>query len=207
MVYTSGEDKPVMNISNDVTMNSVDGKENIAIENTSSEVNVSTGVDENGNTVAGELAITAEAVTCEEGATIGMKVTVSIGGVEIIPDNLKIVSSDENVIKVNDDNTITGVTAGTTSLTATYENVSVQVAANVTEKETETTEEPSTDPEDPTTPEEPTDTDEPTDEEETTKPGEEEIVQTGDYIYIAIGAVILIVIANVIYTVKKKNRK
>lgn len=134
MVYTSGEDKPVMNISNDVTMNSVDGKENIAIENTSSEVNVSTGVDENGNTVAGELAITAEAVTCEEGATIGMKVTVSIGGVEIIPDNLKIVSSDENVIKVNDDNTITGVTAGTTSLTATYENVSVQVAANVTEK-------------------------------------------------------------------------
>ena len=200
VVYTSGEDKPVMNISNDVTMNSVDGKENIAIENTSSEVNVSTGVDENGNTVAGELAITAEAVTCEEGATIGMKVTVSIGGVEIIPDNLKIVSSDENVIKVNDDNTITGVTAGTTSLTATYKNVSVQVAANVTEKETET-------PEDPTTPEEPTDTDEPTDEEETTKPGEEEIVQTGDYIYIAIGAVILIVIANVIYTVKKKNRK
>ncbi len=207
VVYTSGEDKPVMNISNDVTMNSVDGKENIAIENTSSEVNVSTGVDENGNTVAGELAITAEAVTCEEGATIGMKVTVSIGGVEIIPDNLKIVSSDENVIKVNDDNTITGVTAGTTSLTATYENVSVQVAANVTEKETETPEEPSTDPEDPTTPEEPTDTDEPTDEEETTKPREEEIVQTGDYIYIAIGAVILIVIANVIYTVKKKNRK
>ena len=207
VVYENGDNKPSINVASDVTLNSAEGSDDVAIHNTSDSVNVVTGVDKDGNTVAGEVEITAEAVTCEEGATIGMKVTVSIGGVEIIPDNLKIVSSDENVIKVNDDNTITGVTAGTTSLTATYENVSVQVAANVTEKETETPEEPSTDPEDPTTPEEPTDTDEPTDEEETTKPGEEEIVQTGDYIYIAIGAVILIVIANVIYTVKKRSRK
>ncbi len=33
-----------------------------------------------------------------------------------------------------------------------------------------------------------------------------DIVQTGDYIYIAIGAVLLVVVANVVYTVRKKRK-
>lgn len=35
---------------------------------------------------------------------------------------------------------------------------------------------------------------------------EKDIVQTGDYIYIAIGAILLVVVANVVYTIKKKHK-
>lgn len=208
VVYENGDNKPSINVASDVTLNSAEGSDDVAIHNTSDSVNVVTGVDKDGNTVAGEVEITAEAVTCEEGNTIKLNVVVTVGGKEIVADGLKIDSSDSDIIKVNADNTLTGVSAGTTSLTATYGNVSVQVAANVTKTTTEEPEDPTTEPEEPTTdPENPEESEEPTDNEEVTNPDGEEIVQTGDYIYIAIGAVVLIVVANVIYTVKKRSRK
>ena len=48
---------------------------------------------------------------------------------------------------------------------------------------------------------------EPTDKPEEKPDGDDEIVQTGDYIYIAIGALVLVVAANVGYAVIKRNHK
>ena len=209
VVYSSGDAKPVMNIGKNVTINSVEGNEDIAISNTSTDVNVETAVDENGNIVAGEVEVIVEPVECKEGETITPNVTVKVGGVKIVTDELKMISSDEKVLKVNADNTLTAVAEGTTSLTVTYGYVSTQVAVNVTKSTVVDSEDPTTDPEDQTTEtEEPvTDSEDTIDDEEVTNSDEEEIVQTGDYIFIAIGAIALIVIANVIYTVKKRSRK
>lgn len=205
VVYSEGEDKPSMNIGENVTIESAAGNENIAISNDSTNVNMGTATDKDGNTVVGEVEVVVEPVACKVGETITPNVTVKVGGVEVVADELKMLSSDENILKVNADNTLTAVAEGTTSLTVTYGEVSTQVAVNVTSSTVVEPEDPTTDP---TNPEKPaTNPEEPTDEEEVTNPDEEEIVQTGDYIYIAIVAVVLIVVANVIYVAKKRSRK
>lgn len=222
VVYSDGAEKPSLNIADTATIVSAQGQEDITIRNDSEDIEVGTAVDENGNTVAGEIAITAEDVTCEVGDTATLNVTVTVGGVKVVANGLNVESSDENIVKVNDDNTLTAIAEGTANVTVSYGGVSTQVAVNVTKKEavdpedpTTDPENPVTDPENPTTPEEPVNPEDPTNNnqeetnnnEEVKEPNGEEIVQTGDYIYIVIGAVVLIVVANVVYTIRKRNHK
>ena len=114
---------------------------------------------------------------------------------------MTIVSSDDEIVKVNDDNTITALAAGDAVLTISANGVEKQINVTVAEKAVDPGE--TTDPEDPTTPPEET-----TDPENEAVSGEDsEIVQTGDYIYIVVAILVLVVLGNVVYSIKKKHNK
>ena len=213
VVYQDGEEKPVLNISDEATVNSA-AEENVAISNTSENVNVGTGVDQNGNTVAGEVEIELLNTEFSVGEPAKLAIRVTVGGTEVALENATITSADETVLKVNNDNTVSALKEGTTQLKIIANGVEKLFGVSAVAGETtdptnpEEPEEPST-PEDPTTtPEDPSTSEEPTTPEDSSKEEEkveEGIVQTGDYVLIAIGVIALVVVANVVYVIKKRK--
>lgn len=202
VVHKEGEETPTVTISGEnVKITSAEGNDNIVINNPSDTTNVAVGTDENGNTVVGEAEIIVNDLEVTVGETVTLDVTVKINGTEVTPENMTIVSSDDEIVKVNDDNTITALAAGDAVLTISANGVEKQINVTVAEKAVDPGE--TTDPEDPTTPPEET-----TDPENEAVSGEDsEIVQTGDYIYIVVAILVLVVLGNVVYTIKKKHNK
>ena len=192
----------LLNVSSDATVTAPEGQQAVKVNSDEANTDFGTATDENGNIVAGAVEVVVETSDIVVDDSITLSVTV--GGVKVSAD--KIETSDDNIVKVNADNTLTAVGKGDATITVTVGDVEKTV--NVTVKAKSEGQEP-TQPEEPTNPEEPTEPEVPTNPEEPTQPTNPEdpgIVNTGDYIYIALSVLALVVIANVAYIVIKKKQ-
>lgn len=122
--------------------------------------------------------------------------TVTVSGVEVST-GYTVLTSNDSVVKVNADNTIQAVGEGNAELTIKVGDVEKVINVAVLGNSEENP------PEDPTEypTQDPSKTEESSDEDS-------DIVQTGDYIYVAVTVLAIVVIANVVYAViRKKNAK
>ena len=204
VVLVNNEDakeQATINVTSDANITSVAGKSAVEVINNDKDANVGVVTDKDGNIIAGKVEITVPKTEVNAGDAID--VTITVAG-EQVSTGYTVKTSDAKIIKVNSDNTLTAVAAGEANVTVALGNVEETVTIKVLATEAE---DPATDPteeenpsEEPTTEpsEEATDTEEATEEDSG-------IVQTGDYIYIAIAALALVIIANVVYTVRKRK--
>ena len=216
------------------TVTSVAGRDAVEVINNGSDEDFATATDENGNIVAGKVEIKIDVTEVEVGEAISTTVTIS--GVEVST-GYAVLTSDNSVVKVNDDNTIQAVGEGDAKLTIKVGDVEKIVDVKVLKSSSDNpsddpTQEPSDDPSDDPTQkpsDDPSDdptqkpnddpSDDPTQEpnddpsdDPTQKPSDDssddensDIVQTGDYIYIAVAVLVLVIVANVVYAVIKKR--
>ena len=198
-IVVNDVDGSTLNVSADATITAPEGQQAVKVNSDDANTDFGTATDENGNIVAGPVEVTVETsnITVDDNITL----SVTVGGVKVSAD--KIAVSDNSVVKVNADNTLTAIGEGNATITVTVGEIEKTVNVVVAAKEEPTDPENPTDPEEPTDPEVPTNPEEPT---EPTNPEDPGIVNTGDYIYIALSVLALVVIANVAYIVIKKKQ-
>ena len=206
LVNNDGATVPAaVNVSG-ANVTSAEGKDKIEIINNVANENFGTTTDASGNIVAGKVQITVGSTNVNVGDTITTSVTVA--GVQVST-GIVVSSTNDNVVKVNDDNTIEAIGVGNVDLTIRLGNVEETVNVSVFES---TGENPSGNPtEDPEkNPDEDQVGDVTADGSNLENGVKEEsgIVKTGDYIYIAVAVLAIIIVANVVYTViRKRNIK
>lgn len=144
VIYADGDNHLYLNGVKEITLNVYEGT--TGWDTWTNPVNV-IKPEEPVTIPATGITVNPTSVSIKEGETAAVTATVT-------PDNatdktVTWVSADSTIATV-DNGTITGVTAGTTTITATCGNVSASVAVTVTAETEPDPEEPGTDPDEPT---------------------------------------------------------
>lgn len=185
------------------TVSSATGRDAVEVINNVEDTNFGTATDENGNIVAGEVEIELGLSNLTVGDITNASITV--GGVKV-SEGVTITTSNNTVVKINDDNSIEAVGEGNAQITVKIGNIEKTFTISVAENQLTNPEDPTEDPTTGDSSENPTEN--PTENtivDSTDKNTDTDIVQTGDYIYIAVIALAVIIIANIVYAVIRKR--